>query len=70
MRGRYDLLASCKWAKSAPVSTLTQLLEQRDSLSRAAGAKLAIFARGFSAPLRRRADEEGVALVGLDQLFA
>lgn len=69
-RGRYDLLASCKWAKSAPVSTLTQLLEQRDSLPRAAGAKLAIFARGFSAPLRRRADEEGVALVGLDQLFA
>ncbi len=69
-RGRYDLLASCKWARSAPASTLTQLLEQRDSLPRVAGAKLAIFARGFSAPLRRRADEEGVALIGLDKLFA
>ena len=69
-RGRYDLFASCKWSRSAPAAALEQLLEQRDSLPRAGGAKLAVFARGFSAPLRRRADEEGVALVGLDELFA
>lgn len=69
-RGRYDLLGSCKWAKSAPVSTLTRLLEQRDSLPRAGGAALAIFARGFSPALRRRADEEGVVLIGPDRLFA
>ena len=69
-RGRYDLFASCKWSRSAPAAALDQLLAQRDSLPRAGGAKLAVFARGFSAPLRRRADEEGVALVGLDQLFA
>jgi AAA+ ATPase superfamily predicted ATPase len=69
-RGRYDLLASCKWATSAPASTLTRLLEQRDSLPRAAGAQLAIFARGFSAPLRRRADEEGVTLIEAERLFA
>lgn len=69
-RGRYDLLASCKWARSAPLSALTQLLKQRDSLPRAGRADLAIFARGFSQALRRRADEEGVALIGLDRLFS
>jgi AAA+ ATPase superfamily predicted ATPase len=69
-RGRYDLLASCKWAKSAPASALAQLLEQRDSLPRAGRADLAIFARGFSAALRRRADEEGVTLIGPDRLFS
>lgn len=68
-RGRYDLLASCKWSKSAPASALEQLLEQRDSLPGAARAKLAIFARGFSAALRRRAEEEGVALIGAERLF-
>jgi uncharacterized protein len=68
-RGRYDLLASCKWAKTAPASALTQLLEQRDSLPKAGGAKLAIFARGFSGGLERRATEEGVTLIGLDRLF-
>lgn len=68
-RGRYDLLASCKWSRSAPASALEQLLEQRDSLPGAARAKLAIFARGFSAALRRRAKEEGVTLIGAEQLF-
>jgi len=68
-RGRYDLLASCKWTRKAPVSALEQLLEQRDSLPRAGNAKLAIFARGFSAALERRAADEGVALVGIDRLF-
>lgn len=69
-RGRYDLLASCKWSASAPASALEQLLEQRDSLPRAGRAKLAIFARGFSKSLRRRAEEEDVALIGVGQLLA
>ncbi|MEX0972654.1 MAG: ATP-binding protein [Solirubrobacterales bacterium] len=69
-RGRYDLLASCKWAKSAPVSALEQLLDQRDSLPRAGGARLAIFARGFSKALERRAAEEDVTLIGIERLFA
>lgn len=68
-RGRYDLLGSCKWSKSAPASALERLIEQRDALPRAGSAKLAIFARGFSAALRRSAEEEGVALVGVDRLF-
>jgi AAA+ ATPase superfamily predicted ATPase len=69
-RGRYDLLASCKWSKTAPASTLAQLLLQRDALPRARAAKLAIFARGFSAELRRRAAEEDISLIDLDTLFA
>ena len=69
-RGRYDLLASCKWSKSAPPAALERLLEQRDSLPRAAGAKLAVFARGFSKALRRRAAEEDVALIEIERLFA
>ena len=70
-RGRYDLLASCKWSGSAPAAALEQLLEQRDSLPGAAhGAKLAIFARGFSKALRHRADEEDVALIEIERLFA
>jgi uncharacterized protein len=68
-RGRYDLLASCKWARSAPASALERLLEHRDSLPRAGGAKLAIFARGFSRRLEQRAAEEDVALIGIDRLF-
>jgi AAA+ ATPase superfamily predicted ATPase len=68
-KGRYDLLASCKWTARAPVSALEQLLDQRDALPKAAGARLAIFARGFSAALERRADEEDVALIGVDRLF-
>ena len=35
----------------------------------AGGAKLAIFARGFSPGLRRQAEEESVALVGIERLF-
>jgi uncharacterized protein len=69
-RGRYDLLGSCKWAKSAGSSVLEKLLEQRDALPRAGGAKLAIFARGFSAQLEHRANEADVALIDVNQLFA
>jgi hypothetical protein len=69
-RGRYDLLASCKWSKSAPPAALEQLLEQRDALPRGGGARLAVFARGFSKALRQRAEEEDTALIGIEQLFA
>ena len=65
----YDLLASCKWSRSASVAALQRLLEQRDSLPRAGSAKLAIVARGFSPGLRRQAEEESVTLVGIDRLF-
>jgi hypothetical protein len=68
-RGRYDLLASCKWSRTAPASALEQLLDQRDALPKAGGAHLAIFARGFSAALERRAAEEDVTLIGIDRLF-
>jgi hypothetical protein len=46
------------------------LLDQRDSLPRAGSARLAIFARGFSKGLERRAAEEDVTLVGIERLFA
>jgi len=69
-RGRYDLLASCKWSKSTPASALAQLLRQRQALPKARSAKLAIFARGFSAELKQRAPEEDVSLIDLDTLFA
>jgi AAA+ ATPase superfamily predicted ATPase len=69
-RGRYDLLASCKWSESAPASALTQLVEQRDSLPRAGSAQLAIFARGFSPALKRAAGKEGAVLIDAKRLFA
>jgi uncharacterized protein len=69
-RGRCDLLASCKWTRSAPASALDQLLKQRDALPRAGNARLAIFARGFSPALERRAAAEDVALIGAERLFA
>lgn len=69
-RGRYDLLASCKWSAKAPASALEQLVAQRDALPKASSARLAIFARGFSRALQRRAGAEGVALIEIDRLFS
>lgn len=69
-QGRYDLLGSCKWNKTAPSGVLGRLLEQRDALSKADAARLAIFARGFEPGLERRAADEGVALIGAEDLFA
>jgi uncharacterized protein len=69
-RGRYDLLGSCKWSRAAPASVLGQLLAHRDALPKAGSARLAIFARGFSAELERRAQEEDVQLIGIERLFA
>jgi uncharacterized protein len=68
-RGRYDLLGSCKWDRRAPASALARLLEQRDDLARAGSARLAIFARGFSADLKRQAAAEDVELIGIERLF-
>ncbi|MGN6258400.1 MAG: ATP-binding protein [Solirubrobacterales bacterium] len=68
-RGRYELLGSCKWDRSAGTDVLGQLLAHRDQLPGAAAARLAIFARGFDSRLRRRAAEEDVILVGADELF-
>jgi AAA+ ATPase superfamily predicted ATPase len=68
-RGRYDLLASCKWDRAAPSGALGRLLTHRDSLGRAGTARLAIFARGFSQELERRAGEEDVALIDAERLF-
>lgn len=68
-RGRYELLGSCKWDRSAGTEVLEQLLGHRDELPKAAAARLAIFARGFKPQLRRRAAEEGVALVDVEELF-
>jgi AAA+ ATPase superfamily predicted ATPase len=69
-RGSYDLLGSCKWDRSAPGAVLTQLLAHRDALNRAGSAQLAIFARGFSPELRRRAGDEEVTLIDAERLFA
>ena len=68
-RGRYELLGSCKWDRGAGTEVLGQLLGHRDELPKAAGARLVIFARGFKAELRRRATEENVTLVGIEELF-
>lgn len=68
-RSRYDLLASCKWDRKASSTVLGQLIAHRDSLGRANAAKLAIFARGFSPELRRRAAEEDVTLIDAEGLF-
>ena len=67
---RDDLLGSCKWDRRAPAATLSRLLEHQAALPRAGSARLAIFARGFSAALKRRAEEEGVELIGIERLFA
>ena len=48
---------------------LGALLRHRDELPKAGGARLAIFARGFKPQLRRRAAEEDVALIGIEELF-
>jgi uncharacterized protein len=68
-RGRYELLASCKWDRSAGTEVLGKLLGHRDELPKAAGARLAIFARGFKPELRRQAAKEDVTLVGIEELF-
>jgi hypothetical protein len=54
-------------ARPAPAAVLDRLLAHRDAVNLADSAQLVIFARGFSAALRRRA---GALLIGIDRLFA
>jgi AAA+ ATPase superfamily predicted ATPase len=64
------LLGSCKWSTRAPVTALEELRRAQARLGpAAAGARLALFARGFTHQLRRRAGEEGVRLIGAADLF-
>lgn len=69
---RYVLVGSCKWRRVADVDVLAGLFRQRDALGpKAAGAKLAIFARdGFTGALRSRAEAEQVLLLTAADLFA
>jgi uncharacterized protein len=72
-RDRYTLLGSCKWSRQlVDEHVLEALMRSRDAIEgRAAGAKLALFARkGFTRSLRRRAEGEGVLLVTSDDLFS
>jgi AAA+ ATPase superfamily predicted ATPase len=71
-KGRYVLVGSCKWRKTADVDVLADLERQQDALGRKASrARLAIFAReGFSEALRDRAAEDAVLLVTAADLFA
>jgi len=68
-RNRYDLLASCKWSKSAPASAIEQLLDQRDAFPKTDSASLALFARGFSTAAKKLATENDITLISADQLF-
>lgn len=64
------LLGSCKWSTRASVAALERLRDHRERLGTAAGgATLAIFARGFTPQLVRKADDEGVLLVSAADLF-
>ena len=70
-RGRYALLGSCKWTRTAEAHVLDDLREAQAALGgKAARARLILFARnGFAAALRRRAAEENVLLVTAADLF-
>jgi uncharacterized protein len=70
-RGRYELLGSCKWSRTANTSALTDLVAARDHLgSHAANAHLVIFARGFNRELAQRGSEQHVTLVPAAELFS
>lgn len=67
---RLVLLGSCKWSTRAPVAVLDELRRQQLHLGAvAAKARLALFARGFTPALTRRASSEGVLLVSAADLF-
>lgn len=64
------LLGSCKWSARMPLSALEGLRRQQLRLGAiAAGARLALFARGFAPALTRRASSEDVLLVSAADLF-
>jgi AAA+ ATPase superfamily predicted ATPase len=68
----YTILGSCKWWKDeAGENVLDDLLEGRAALGPKAGrAELAIFSKcGFNDKLTARAENEGVHLITVDDLF-
>lgn len=69
---RCVLLGSCKWAKTADVDVLADLLRHQVAIGpQAADAQLAIFARErFTPALRRQASDLGVRLITAADLFA
>ena|SRR5690348_2054131 len=72
-KDRYVVLGSCKWRKGeVGADVLDQLYAHRALLGpKAARARLALFARhAFTAEVRRRAEQEDVALVTTPDLFA
>lgn len=69
-RKRYLALGSCKWSARADTRVLDALEDARSKIRGAADASLFVFARGFHPALVKRAAEEGVKLVGADDLFA
>lgn len=68
-RGRFLALGSCKWSKQADAHALDDLLESRERIREARGARLFMFARGFHPALVKRAAEYDVQLIGADRLF-
>lgn len=72
-RDQHVLLGSCKWRRrEVGEDVLDQLYAHRALLGpKAARARLALFAgRGFSATVRKRAEQENVLLVTASDLFA
>lgn len=62
-------VGSCKWSRSANARDLDSLIEARDRLPGASGAKLLVFARGFHNSLRTHPEIDQAALIGADRLF-
>ena len=72
LRGRYVVVGSCKWRRTADTDVLGGLLEQQRVLGpKAAEARRFVFAReGFTKALVTRAEELDVQLVRVRDLYA
>ncbi len=69
-RGRYTMVGSCKWSRSAGTDALGTLRSAVERLGpKAARARLAVFARGFDGPLADAAAREGIRLVAAAELL-
>jgi uncharacterized protein len=69
-RGRYTMVGSCKWSRSAGTDALSTLRSAVERLGpKAARARLAVFARGFDAPLAEVAAREHIRLVAAAELL-
>lgn len=62
-------LGSCKWSQSADGHDLDALIDARERLQGAAGAKLFIFARGFHASLSSHPEANQATLIEAGELF-